>query len=202
MDYQYLCIRCPTLQPLEPVLRSWIACIQRYIDVWEGGDLPYWYNERANVSVLAGAAWKADWTAIEEYQISKVATEASGQSTHIGRNDLYLANDTYGFCIEAKVAYVDICDLKKAKKRIASRADLAVEDAVRLDYFEPRLGAVFVAPYSLGVEASEEQIQLFQQEMLRSDFQAMAWVVPINAQKTQSGDNKYYPIVVLILMTV
>lgn len=202
MNHQNLCVSCPTLQPLEPVLRSWIACVQRYIDVWEGEDLPYWYNERANVSVLAGAAWKADWTAIEEYQISKVATEAGEQSTLIGRNDLYLANDTYGFCIEAKVAYVDIQDLKKAKEHIAYRAALAVKDALRLDYSEPRLGALFVAPYSFGVEASEEQVRLFQQEILRGDFQAAAWIAPGNAQKNRSGDNKYYPLVMLILMTV
>jgi hypothetical protein len=109
---QYISISSESLQPLEPVLHSWLTCTQRYIDVWDGDDLPYWYNEQANVSILAGAAWKADWTAIEEYQISKIATEASEQTTLIGRNDLYIANEQHGFCIEAKVAYVDISQVQ------------------------------------------------------------------------------------------
>ncbi|MEK1941642.1 MAG: hypothetical protein AAAB16_14830 [Pseudomonas sp.] len=202
MSDQYMRISCSTLQPLSPVLRSWIACVQRYIDVWDGDDLPYWYNERANISILAGAAWKADWTAIEEYQITKVATEASQQGTSIGRNDLYVANEIYGFCIEAKVAYVDIEDLNTAKKHIVGRCSQAIFDAGRLDYDEPRLGAVFVAPYSVGVEASEEQIRLFQESILTCDSQALAWLTPTNAMKTASHDNKYYPMVALMLMTV
>jgi len=202
MNDQYVRITCPALQPLEPVLKSWIACTQRYIDVWDGDDLPYWYNEQANVSILAGAAWKADWTAIEEYQISKIATEASEQAASIGRNDLYIANEQVGFCIEAKVAYVDINGQEKAKNHIAARRDQAKGDAERVDYHDPRLGAVFVAPYSLGAEASDEQIEVFQQELLKLDFQALAWVTPTRAQKTRSHDNRYYPMVALLLMTV
>lgn len=201
MNDQYVCITCPTLQPLEPVLKSWIACTQRYIDVWDGDDLPYWYNEQANVSILAGAAWKADWTAIEEYQISKVATEASEQITLIGRNDLYIANDTKGFCIEAKVAYLDINDTKNTSKYIKRRLANATQDAERLNYHEPRLGAVFVAPYSRDKPATLLQTQVFQQKMLELDVQALAWVAPINAQQTCSHDNKYYPMVALLLKT-
>ncbi|MFJ2485543.1 hypothetical protein [Pseudomonas sp. NPDC087639] len=202
MNDQYVSIACPTLQPLEPILHSWISCTRRYIDVWDGDDLPYWYNEQANVSILAGAAWRADWTAIEEYQISKIATEANEQTASIGRNDLYIANEEHGFCIEAKVAYVDINEIEKAKKHIAARRDQATGDARRVDYHEPRLGAVFVAPYSLGSKADEQQIRAFQQEILTLDSQALAWVSPTKAQKTRSHDNRYYPLVALLLMTI
>jgi hypothetical protein len=199
---QYISISSESLQPLEPVLHSWLTCTQRYIDVWDGDDLPYWYNEQANVSILAGAAWKADWTAIEEYQISKIATEASEQTTLIGRNDLYIANEQHGFCIEAKVAYVDISQVQSAANHIAVRRDKAIHDARRVDCQEPRLGAVFVAPYSIGTEATDQQIRDFQQEILKLDCQALAWVTPTNAQKTRSHDNRYYPLVALLLMTL
>lgn len=200
MNDQYVRISCPTLAPLKPVLQSWIACTERYVRVWDADDLPYWYNEQANVSILAGAAWKADWTAIEEYQISKIATEASEKTTSIGRNDLYIANDEWGYCIEAKVCYVAIDDLLNAQKRILEKCSLATDDAGRLDYHEPRLGAVFVAPHSLDVEAEAEQIQAFKEMLHALPSDALAWITPENAQKTRSHDNKHYPMVALLLL--
>jgi hypothetical protein len=200
MNDQYLHIACPTLQPLDPVLNSWITCTERYIDVWDGDDLPYWYNEQANVSILAGAAWKADWTAIEEYQISKIATEANEKTSSIGRNDLYIADDSNGFCIEAKVAYVPIDNLAYARDWILSKCKLATVDAARLDYNEPKLGAVFIAPYSLGSLASAEQIEAFQTMLRALTSDALAWVCPAKAQKTPSHDNKRYPMIALLFL--
>lgn len=200
MNDQYVRISCPTLEPLEPVLHSWITCTQRYINVWDGDDLPYWYNEQANVSILAGAAWKADWSAIEEYQISKIATEANERTSLIGRNDLYIADDNNGFCIEAKVAYVPIDNLAYARDRIMDKCKLATVDAGRLDYSEPKLGAVFIAPYSLDRPASSEQIQAFQIMLQALPNDALAWICPDNAQKTPSHDDKRYPMVALLLL--
>ncbi|HWH85883.1 MAG TPA: hypothetical protein VNV36_03820 [Pseudomonas sp.] len=193
-------ISCPALQAIEPVLNSWITCTQRYIDMWEGGDLPYWYNEQANVSILAGAAWKADWTAIEEYQIIKIATEADEKTSVIGRNDLYIADEKNGFCIEAKVAYVPIDNLTAARDWILGKCKLATFEAGRLDYDEPKVGAVFIAPYSLTKSASIEQIEAFQTMLLALPNDALAWVCPTDAQKTPSHDNKRYPMVALLLL--
>ncbi|WP_438302106.1 hypothetical protein [Pseudomonas sp. NMS19W] len=193
-------ITCPGLQAIEPVLHSWISCTERYIGVWDGNDLPYWYNEQANVSILAGAAWKADWTAIGEYQINKIATEANERITSIGRNDLYIADDTNGFCIEAKVAYVPIDNLTHARNWILGKCKSATVDAGRLDYNEPKLGAVFIAPYSLGDQANDEQIQAFQTMLQALPSDALAWVCPAKAQKTPSHDNKRYPMVALLLL--
>lgn len=200
MNDQYVRISCPPLQPLEPVLHSWITCTQRYINVWDGDDLPYWYNEQANVSIIAGAAWKADWTAIEEYQISKIATEANERTALIGRNDLYIADDTNGFCIEAKVAYVPIDNLTYARDWILGKCKSATADAGRLDYNEPKLGAVFIAPYSLGDPANDEQIQAFQTMLQALPSDALAWNCPVKAQKTPSHDNKRYPLVALLIL--
>lgn len=202
MNDRYVRISTPILLPLEPVLQSWATCTQQYIDVCNGGDLPYWYNEQANVSILAGAAWKADWTAIEEYQISKVATEADERSTLIGRNDLYIANHDHEFCIEAKVAYANINFLERAEKHIKAKCAEATLDASRLDYKAPRLGAVFVAPYSTDIVATDAQIQSFQAMLLKFGAQALAWVKPDKAQVTMSHDKRFYPMVALLLMPV
>ncbi|WP_433897993.1 hypothetical protein [Pseudomonas sp. PSE1(2024)] len=200
MNNGHVQIPCAAVRPLEPVLYSWIACTHRYVDIWDGNDLPYWYNEQANVSILAGAAWKADWTAIEEYQINKVATEASENASLIGRNDLYVADDNHGFCIEAKVAYVPINNVPYARDRIIERCRLAKADALRVDYHDPKLGAVFIAPYSPGCVATPGQILEFAKMLQTLPHDALAWACPIDAQKTPSHDNKHYPMIALLLV--
>ncbi|MCL9802366.1 hypothetical protein [Pseudomonas sp. AKS31] len=189
------------LESLRPVLLSWINCVQRYIDVWDADDLPYWYNEQANVSILAGAAWKADWTAIEEYQVRKIANEGTEPYSSIGRNDLYIANENHGWSIEAKVSYVPIDNRERARTQINEKCTWAIRDANRVHYDEPRLGAVFVAPYSAGEPANVTQIQMFRKMLLEIPCAAIAWVAPGRAQKTHSHDGRYYPMVALILLS-
>lgn len=198
MSFHKVSIANESLRPFEPLLRSWIACTEHYVDVWKGNDLPYWYNERANVSIFAGAAWRAGWTAIEEYQVEKVADE-NGLST--GRNDLYIANLEQGYCIEAKVVYLDISDLDKSSAWLASKCDDAVFDAKKVKSIEdPKLGAVFAVPYSKGMRASEKEIEAFISMIEASPFCALAWVAPKLAQSTSSHDERYYPLAALVLL--
>lgn len=189
------------LEGLRPVLLSWIKCVQRYIDVWDADDLPYWYNEQANVSILAGAAWKADWTAIEEYQVRKIANEGTESYSSIGRNDLNIANETHGWSIEAKVSYVPVDNPERARTQINEKCAWAIRDANRVHYDEPRLGAVFIAPYSAGKPADVVQIRMFRKMLLDISCAAIAWVAPSHAQKTHSHDGRYYPMVALLLLS-
>ena len=45
---------------LKPLIEAWGGVMDQYIDQSGGEDLPYWYNERANASFLAAAAWKIE----------------------------------------------------------------------------------------------------------------------------------------------
>ncbi len=58
---------------LRPVLQASIDGTQRYVNLFQGDDLPYWYNERANVGMLSAAAWQAGMVALEEFQSLKYA---------------------------------------------------------------------------------------------------------------------------------
>jgi hypothetical protein len=42
---------------LADVLWEWLGVMDRYVRL-SGGDLPWWYNERASISVFAGAVWR------------------------------------------------------------------------------------------------------------------------------------------------
>lgn len=56
------------LRILRPILRQWVTINRKLAKRWEEyRDAPWWYNERASISVLAGAAWKTNGYAFEEY---------------------------------------------------------------------------------------------------------------------------------------
>ncbi len=186
------------LSPIEPLLLNWIACTEQYIDVWEGMDLPYWYNERANVSILSGAAWKSGWTAIEEYQVAKTANE---EEFTTGRNDLYITNKTHSYCLEAKVSYLKISDEEsKLKIKLSQKLESAISDVKKVCLKDSKLAAVFVAPYSKEIHATQAEIDNFIEIIQSLDLCAYAWCAPKEAQTNPSHDNKYYPLAALLLL--
>lgn len=190
-------IESQPLQPLEPVLRTWVECVRQYVAVWGGEDLPYWYNEQSNVSVLCGAAWRAGWTALEEYQVGRIGDEAEYGA---GRNDLYIANDEHGFCIEAKVAYLEITDLTAAGTLLAARCALATADARSADIEGHKVGAVFAIPYRQGAQASQEEQQAFIDWLEEKHFAALAWVQPDTEPNLRSHYDRHYPLAALVLL--
>lgn len=185
-----------SLAPLEPILRSWIVCIEHYIDVWEGNDLPYWYNERGNVSVLAGAAWRAGWLALEEYQMGKHGAE-HGELTG-GRNDLCLANSQHEFYIEAKVAYLNIAELDRSAFRLAEVTAAAVRDAKRLSCDAQRVAAVFVAPYAAEGQLEDVQIERFVAMLNARRDDLLTCMRPALESLPLSHENRIYPLAALI----
>jgi hypothetical protein len=47
-----------TLHIFRGVLQNWIKANILCAEAWKDDDVPWWYNERANLSILAAAAWK------------------------------------------------------------------------------------------------------------------------------------------------
>src|SRR5690606_5499082 len=73
--------------------------IHDYIRAFDD-DVPYFYNERASLSVLCGAAWRSGYLALEEY----VAIKGGESDKPNGRIDLYIGqrDGDEEICIEAK----------------------------------------------------------------------------------------------------
>lgn len=186
----------PDLSFLSSILHNWNTCISLYTNFFDGEDLPYWYNERANVSVLAGAAWRSGFAALEEYQSKKLRPEGNDLN---GRNDLYITNQHDDVYVEAKVLYADISEPtlfeEKARKALAE----AVVDAKKLTEGERRVGAVFMVPYSQNKNASRGQISEFVGFICQFNCSATACCVPANSQAASSHDNRYYPAAALLL---
>lgn len=176
---------------LEPMLEQWVWCIEEYARLFDGDDLAYWYNERANVGILAGAAWRAGIIAVEESQVKKEGNE------RLGRSDLYLYSEKTDnqMYIEAKYIfpsadnYINEVDsqLDQATKEAERICDENIEDE------RCKLGLVFVTPSFLSKPASERDILKLIGGIEKHSAPIKAWCFPGNAQKIKSKHEKYYP---------
>lgn len=197
----------PPYAYLTPVVQEWITCIEKYARWHDEDNLPYWYNERANVSVLAGAAWRAGWVALEEYQSEKRRKGVDSENS-TGRNDLYLSTEEKGYCIEAKVCYLDIDHREEIESLITGKLQSAQVDAgklVGLDEEIETLGLVFAMPWCrCPNKATEAQINAFIDGVMRLPSPVKAWCFPDNAQKIkgETDDVKYYYPGVALIMDV
>jgi hypothetical protein len=96
-------IRLKQLNGLKPILEQWIETTLQCVDCWKPDDVPWWYGERASLSLFAGAIWKAGGLAFEEYASDKRLGNKVGP--YRGRADLYFQFNRRGFVAEAKKAW-------------------------------------------------------------------------------------------------
>ena len=127
------------LQWLEVTIQKWLNINIKYTTLFGGTDTLYWYNERANIGALAGAAWKAGLYAIEEYAALKKPKDVTSKGS--GRIDLYLT-DSEGndAVVEAKICWVAP---RTTEKTLRNKMTEACKDAKRDHDAKLKIGVVF-----------------------------------------------------------
>ena len=198
MKQSGICIRNRKLKNLEVVLTKWRKIHSSFSKEFQYDSL-HWYNERANISVLAGAAWKSGEFCLEEYSITKI----NRKERWWGRADLWFTRGNNEYYIEAKQVIVSLS--KKARISIEK-----IEDALksgRKDAARTRgklgkwhsLGIVFVVP-RLAVSESEdldENLGIFMNEIETLKYDIMSYTFP-SAYRELNDSGYIYPGVVLI----
>jgi hypothetical protein len=107
---------------------EWHQIIEDYGRLVED-DAPYWYNERANISILAGAAWRAGKLALEEFGHEKSYKRGQNRGDRwMGRCDLWLIEKKEEELVEAKFKWVPLTSNTFSAKVEASLSD-AIDDA-------------------------------------------------------------------------
>jgi hypothetical protein len=210
-------------QELEILLGAWVKAVVRYTSA-NDRDNPWWYNERASLSVLAGAAWTLkNWHALEEFSTLKrhrtLEPGVDSGSLRNGRCDLYVQSPDTSFAIEAKQTVQSIgvrsdgytFSDRAMRKAWADSGDLNNWEADR------RFAVTFIVPSIpmrevLSKEAGEEKVCAKKVEqaikawltdepcflgisMKRTDF---AFVFPQLGNPHYSMDEKYYPGIVVV----
>ncbi|MGT8855998.1 hypothetical protein [Enterobacter sp. 186315] len=209
---------------LEILLKAWVKAIVRYTSANQR-DNPWWYNERASLSVLAGAAWTLkDWHALEEFSTYKrfrtLEPGVDSGALRSGRCDLYIQSPDTSFAIEAKQTVQSIGARSDGSTYIARAMKKAWDDSGDLSHQEAdrRFAVTFIVPsiplreVSINEAGSEkvcskkietaikgwlhERPEFVGASGKETDF---AYVFPQLGNPNYAEGEKYYPGVVIVL---
>ncbi|MCL6350842.1 hypothetical protein [Pectobacterium polaris] len=196
---------------IEQLLNAWIRANQHYVELLERKDCCWWYNERTNVSVLAGAAWSLGWAAIEEYPSGKKikgdTTKNPDSNTKKGRVDLYIKSEMNSIALEAKHVWHNL-EKNTNIARIDSGINSARYDAERLNEQANRhFSATFIAFYTTEIPNEiilEERITATINNAIKNISKksiSYAYLID-NKSAFMNHKNEYYQSIALVLEQV
>jgi hypothetical protein len=164
------------------------VCVTKELAKSWKNDVPWWYNERANLSVFAGGVWRSGGHAFEEFSGTKrKLRKLSGRlhGSYSGRVDMFFET-RYGdeFYLEAKA-----CEAGAALAghdpvlRIKQLLKSACDDVRKIHpHGYRRLGVVFVSPYirQHSQRNLQKQISDWLWRFEKFECDAMAWAFPLS----------------------
>jgi len=205
--------RKKTLGHWEGLLEEWIFAIEKYCRM-SGGEAPYWFTERANVGLLAAAAWRAGAVALEEFQHEKSEPDISETGntaepiTKNGRCDLWVCHGTKSERIEAKFRWLNM-----NSERIAELAEKSLGEALKdasksmSDDGQPAVGVAFFPLFvKATVVAGEKVVEDYIEETIvilrKVDADLIAWCFPARLRSDLSENGYCRPGVVMLVKRV
>lgn len=201
-------MECTSALPLKNILKKWTRIVCKLVQDrnWkESGKLPPWlYNERADVSLFAGAVWRSMEYAFEEFQEEKrkLTKRRKRLSHHYrGRTDMFFTVGRQRFIVEAKQCSPGMGAGGNETKieHALAKARLSVKQTKRRR--QRQLAVVFVTPY---VNKKKHRRDLNQRlgnwlkAARKIPCSARAWVFPQETRFLRYGD-RYYPGVFMII---
>jgi hypothetical protein len=194
----------------DALLEEWLLSIERFSRITDG-DVPYWYNERANIGVLAAAAWRCGRIALEEFQYEKIDVSSNGETDETaqkkwnGRCDLWISNDRSEEIVEAKFKWLNMRS-EKMTEFAASCLESAVSDAANTKGNDEikAIGVAFLPVYAKAdkvgdIEALEKVIAETIVSACQSPADLVAWCFP-KRLRDHIGEkyNNYLPGIILL----
>lgn len=185
---------------LRDVLRHWIRANIDIAESWSKfDDAPWWYNERASLSVFAGAIWRCSGIAFEEFSEEKLYASRRGarRKPYPGRCDIHFQIGSKEFVAEAKYGYSGATSKNwNIVPRITDLLDDARKAAGRLaPNGQCRLAIVFVAPYFTPKFKGDEVAMMNRwiEKIREVRCSSKAWVFPKTSRWLQSEGGYYHP---------
>ncbi len=190
-------------------MEEWLLLIERFSRV--SSDASYLYNERANVSLLAGAAWRCGRIALEEFSHEKMHEEKRDDAVNdskgalkLGRCDLWMMgiDDKNDEIVEAKIKWLSM-DNKKIKELTSKYLSAAVGDATktkaaRESVDTKAIGVLFLPVYlsASKLETSTEEIECFIENTITNISEVgadlIAWSFPKKTRELKGANEKNY----------
>lgn len=183
------------LKSLKPVFEKLKEVHERYIKAEPRTETSFWHTERPQVGLLAGAAWRAGATALEEYGCDR--------ANHRGRRDLYIrTGEKTNFECEAKYLFADLPISSSVKQDFQRLLNNAVRQAASYGDAKHRLALCFVAP-RIKKDVTQSEVNARCDELIRelnpgdrgSDCDALVWI----HGKARHDKKYFYPGIVLVV---
>jgi hypothetical protein len=199
------------LRSLNGVLDNWIKANTFIAKSWKAdGDVPWWYNERASLGLLAGSAFKADGIAFEEITADKRKTSARRRKSkpYLGRTDIYLKIGNHEFIGEAKQCWSGATAMSSNPIiSIEKNLSAACSDVRQTKAFgQRRLGILFAIPYikKSSRNKMDERIEGWIEWIQNVDCSCCAWVFPADSRHAEftRRDENLYPGIALLIRKV
>jgi hypothetical protein len=197
----------------DALLEEWILSIERFSRITKE-DVPYWYNERANIGVLAAAAWRCGRIALEEFQHQKIDASSDGESedavqkSRNGRCDLWIkGDDRTEEVVEAKFRWLNMNSEKMAEIAKTCLA-AAVKDATATqkarDDGIKAIGVAFLPVYANADKVADIEADIATTIISASKLPAdlVAWCFPKRLRQVISEKNNYLPGVIMLAKTI
>ncbi len=193
------------LHILKPVLAKWLELIEDADPVhWPKDDVPWWYNERALLSLFSGAVWKCGGWAFEEFAMGKSKTGHWRPKARmgIGRGDLRFilghARATQHFQAEAKLSNRSMSrGVSDVEHGMRDMREEARQDALKMPLVlhSQRLAIVFIAPYLAAGrrQVYDAHIPALVGLLQGADPLARAWTFPAKGRTLVGEDQYIYP---------
>ncbi len=194
-------IYCGQLQVLRPVLKEWIALIRKSSREWGRNDCSWWYSERVNLGVFAGAIWRKGGTCFEEY----IDENIKNKDRYRGRCDLYFKYNNMEFIVEAKQCWPNAGSKTEKLEEIITKA---IElDSFKNEHAIPenvmKLEMVYVIPRMPKYDLNKIDLCIRNVIDIINDLpvKAIAYTFPAEKRKLRDeyGDGYIYPGVILLI---
>lgn len=184
-----------SLNWLEPVIIQFLKLHRDYLEGYSFEDSLYWYNERANISALAGAVWRCSGFALEEYSAEK----GSGKEISNGRIDMYFSLADNESVIEAKQHWLNIHSSKNAdyNKAIVDTHNDAKKEITRTmgqKTTEQGLAVTFIIPHWKTDKDAEigESIKMVRNVILGFDSDISIWLHNETGKSLKNDDGRIF----------
>lgn len=179
------------------IISHYLKLNQKFAMEWQWQDVPWWYNERANLSLIAASFWRIGGIAFEEYTSTKdFSIQHSSRSKHTsysGRNDLYAKYGKREMVFEAKRIYVTANSNSPIYIRRA--LDRACSDAKAIKHNGAiKYGILFAVPrFSLkNIYLIDEQINRWIHNLKNVKYSAAGWIFPASSRISIHWQNKWH----------
>ncbi|WP_457746288.1 hypothetical protein [Sulfurimonas sp.] len=171
------------------IFKQWQKINRDYLEDSNFQDSLYWYNERANISCLAGAIWKIGGYALEEY------TTVKGEDKKYGRTDLYFSIDEIAYIIEAKHQWLQFNTKNKNFDSFKDEINCYLSEAVKdcensmlNENVNNGVGLVFITPYWKTELDKYQELKSFENELLKKDYDIIG-TFAINVKNIDDENN-------------